>query len=77
MSKTLVVWNTGEPAEFIVIQNKLAELISEGVTDGSDVIETLEDAYSVTRTWINQEAAQNWVNFILDFNPNSAIVLEE
>jgi hypothetical protein len=77
MSKTLVVWNTGEPAEFIVIQNKLAELISEGVTDGSDVIETLEDAYSVTRTWINQEAAQNWVNFILDFNPDSAIVLEE
>jgi hypothetical protein len=43
--------------------NKATQLVAEGKTDGSYLFDT---PHIVRRPWIDQAAAEEWINFIID-----------
>ena len=74
---TNVVWIYGEPnqADGATIAAQAAPMASEGKTD--DVMTKQENTpvtgqYTVGRTWTTTADAEEWVAFVLTYNPVSA-----
>jgi len=78
MIKTQVTWGPDQPTseEFKIISDFLEDLIVQGKTDG--VLNKSSDDINITvseRTWVDADTAQLWVNFINQFEPESAVVI--
>lgn len=78
--KTQVVWELpgAEPDSAMIIAEKVAELAAAGKEAGErDLVDGPgENQITVTRYWVDQDTAQEWVSFILQYNPVSATIVD-
>jgi hypothetical protein len=77
---TQVFWNIPTPQETIdLLTAKGNELLAEGKEIGEAVL-TLNPENTqqviVTRTWIDELTAQEWIAFVQMYNPASAAIIE-
>lgn len=76
-TSTLVTWHPLDPngADGQAIYNKAALMQSEGKTDNVKVRTDLPNGdYVITRTWNTPADADEWIAFVLAYNPVSAVL---
>ena len=79
-TSTEVVWALGTPiqSEGEEVQTQAAAMAMQGKTDDIPIIEQnvpLENQRTVTRTWTTTADAEEWVAFVLTYNPVSAAIV--
>lgn len=76
-TNTLVVYNNGTPSETdkTAISTYIDTLVANGDTNGTYIKTQDATTYSITRTWIDTNAADAWVTYITAYNPVSAEVV--
>jgi hypothetical protein len=79
MIHTSVVWNknsiTIELTE--AVNSKVSTMVEEHLTDGSSDITYLENnQQAVYRSWVTEEAANEWILFITQYNPVSVEIVD-
>lgn len=47
-----------------LIRDKMLSMVEEGKTDGIEEREQIDEIVQITRYWISEEAANEWVSFI-------------
>jgi hypothetical protein len=57
------------------IEIKAQELTAQGKEIGNAVITTENNLATVVRTWIDNETADEWVTYVLTYNPVSSVVI--
>jgi hypothetical protein len=73
MIKTIVTWNTQTAtAASTALLNKISIMTYEHKTDGEAVVVNKNDLTTVTRTWTTISDAEEWINFVNDYDPVSA-----
>ena len=78
MATTQVTWSDTQTSSFDEIADKAFEMQAQGKTDGNWQKNTNEDGNStVERTWTDVPAAQEWIDFVNQFNPLSATIKDE
>lgn len=80
MITTNVVWLNQTPtsADKQTISDQAALMQSEGKTDNVSTYmpETpVSTQYTIVRTWVDNTAAEEWITFILTYNPVSAQIV--
>lgn len=74
---TLVTWHPLDPngADGQAIWNQANLMETEGKTDNVKVRTDLPNGdYVISRTWTTPEDAQEWLTFVLAYNPVSAVL---
>lgn len=76
MTKTKVTWQSRPHHNDV--SRKLATMIQDGKTDGL-AISTVEadNSESIERTWRDLESAQEWIDFVTNYNPISAVIVND
>ena len=76
MTTTIVTWQNNTPTseQRAECMNKIHLMTLEGKTTGQYTTTTLETTYAVTRQWVDQAAAQEWIDFITPYSPVSAVI---
>jgi hypothetical protein len=76
---TQIVWNYQQQFDQTIntaAQAKVQQMESEGKTTGMKDLEWLSNnTWQVTREWVSTEAAQEWIDFLLPYNPISANII--
>ena len=79
-TSTQIVWVNGAPnsTDLTAIQASAATMASEGKTDNVTVKQQdvpVVGQHTVVRTWTTTADAEEWIAFILTFNPVSAEII--
>jgi hypothetical protein len=76
--ETVITWNIASrtPEVTHAIDLYAEELTQQGKTDGIVVTGDNDQGITKTRTWIDLESAQTWVNFVEQYNPISSVIKE-
>jgi hypothetical protein len=75
MIKTQITWLTGQAVR--EVSSKLNEMKAQGKTDGTRTFINETDTQSTwERTWIDADAANEWIDFIKTLDPVSAVIVE-
>jgi hypothetical protein len=80
MIKTKVVWNLLEPLSpenFSVIENKEQDFFDMMSGEADKSFNFDDNTLTVTRQWINEEVATEWIEFVSQFNPILSTVVKE
>lgn len=74
---TEVVWADGTPSMDAkrIFDAKIRLLQRQNLTDGNYTQTTVAEGFMISRTWTTIEAAEDWVNLALQYNPVSANVV--
>ena len=60
------------------LMDKLDKMQAQGKTNNQRKVEVDSNGFRVVkRSWIDQSAAQEWIDFIKTFNPSSAVIVDE
>jgi hypothetical protein len=74
--ETQVVWSIPMAQETIDLINARAqEFIDQGKEIGNAVINSTSTQTTVNRFWIDADTAQEWIDFVVPYNPISAVIL--
>lgn len=78
MIKTHVTWLiVDNTLRLIETGAKVTEMTAQEKTDGNwTKINETSDRYTIERSWIDINAASEWITFITTYNPVSAVVVE-
>lgn len=74
--ETQVVWN--KPTDqyaMLYVQQKAQELIAEGKEVGNVVLIDGDTQLTVNRFWIDTATAEEWISFVTNYNPASAVII--
>lgn len=81
MIKTHVTWQLQTPTEqqLVEIREKAVIMIAEGKTDSTAI--SIDDPNHpflriIEKHWVNVDAANEWIAFVQQFNPVSAVIVE-
>jgi hypothetical protein len=78
MIKTHITWLIDQVPATTELTAKLVEMETQEKTDGIRTIISQGDGQiTIERTWIDVDAANEWINFITStFTPVSAVIVE-
>jgi len=77
MFKTKVVWNESPQNSLMkeLINSRIKLLVEQEKTDGVVDVTSVDNVNTLQRTWIDESTAQEWIEFISQFNPTSATII--
>lgn len=75
--ETQVVWSvaTTSPETIAIVNAKAQELINQGKEVGNVIFTRTSQQTIVNRFWIDSATAQEWIDFVVPYNPISAVIL--
>lgn len=77
MIKTHVTWLADAARPTAELATKIEEMTAQEKTIGDwTQINEADDRATVERSWVDINAATEWINFVTTFNPVSAVVVE-
>lgn len=77
MIKTHVTWVADAARPTAELATKVDEMTAQGKTDGSCTqINEADDRVTVERSWVDINAAAEWINFVTTYNPVLAVIVE-
>ena len=77
MTKTTILeWegDLSDPERYNQIIQKAHELAAIGLTDGNKI--AADDYSMVRRNWVDETAAQDWINFVVELNSRYNVTLK-
>jgi hypothetical protein len=79
MIRTQVVWEIDSlSASALAEMNAFVDnLVEQGKTDGISTKTKIETYVSIERLWVDRTTAQEWIDFVLQYNPALAEIIED